>query len=187
MPLVVTGLIILNVLVFVLPYLVYFQGPSRDSFTNFLMLGWKENGAIEDGEYYRLLTAGFLHGSIVHLFFNMYSLWVVGRIIFLANLPVSFSPLQFVIIYFASLLGGSLCSYWFNPSPSVGASGALLGLLGALLVLSLRYGYTGLFSNILTNLVILVVLGFTVGRIDNWGHLGGFLTGAGVSALYLFL
>ena len=186
MPLVVTGLIIINVLIFVLPYLIYFEGPSRDSFTNFLMLGWKENGVIEDGEYYRLLTAGFLHGSVVHLFFNMYSLWTIGRIIFFANV-VTFTPLQFVIIYFSSLFGGSLFSYWFNPSPSVGASGAILGLLGALLMLSIRYQNADLFSNIALNLVVLVILGFTVGRIDNWGHLGGFLTGAGVSALYLFL
>ena len=183
MPLVVTGLIIINVIIFALPYLIYFEGPSRDSFTNFLMLGWKENGVIEDGEYYRLLTAGFLHGSVIHLFFNMYSLWIVGRGLLFSG----FTPLQFLIIYFASLFGGSVFSYWFNPAPSVGASGAILGLLGALLMVSIRYQNANLFSNILTNLVILVVLGFTVGRIDNWGHLGGFLTGAGVSALYLYL
>ena len=186
MPIVVLALIALNVLVFFLPYVVRIGGPYANSFQNFLLLGWKENSLINDGEYYRLLTAGFLHGSVLHLFFNMYSLWNIGTIMFDPRVT-TFTPLQFLLIYFSSLLGGSLFSYWFNASPSVGASGAVLGLLGALVVSSIVNNQPALLNNILTNLVILTILGFTVGRIDNWAHLGGFLTGAGVSGLFLFL
>lgn len=186
MPFAVTALIVINVVVFAIPYLVRVEGSYADSVVNFLMLGWKDNSLIRDGEYYRLLTSGFLHGSLTHLFFNMFSLWNIGGVMFRSGLP-TFSPLQFLLIYFLSLLGGSLFSFWFNPYPSVGASGAILGLLGALFTLSIVRGYSGLFSNIVGNIAILAILGFTVGRIDNWGHLGGFLTGAGVSAFLLFL
>jgi rhomboid protease GluP len=184
MPLVVTGLIVINLIIFVLPYIINFKGDYGSSTANLLALGWKDNSLIKDGEWYRLITSGFLHGDILHIFFNMYSLWSIGTIIF--N-PVSsiLTPLQFIILYFASLVGGSLASFFFNASPSVGASGAIFGLVGMLVVYSILNGDTQLLTSLGLNILLLAVIGFTSSNLDNWGHLGGFVTGAVVGYYFL--
>jgi rhomboid protease GluP len=181
MPIIVIGLIIINIIVFILPTLVKFSGVYPTSDLNFKSLGWKDNASIADGEYYRLITAGFLHGDITHLLLNMYSLWVVGMPIF--NI---FGALNFAIIYIVSLFGSSMASFWFNPSPSVGASGAILGLLGALTSYSILTGNTASLSQIGLNLLILVIYGFMSSIIDNWGHLGGYITGLAIGFVLLY-
>src|SRR4051795_7131372 len=83
--------------------------------------------AIEQGEYWRLITAGFLHAGLLHLGFNMFSLWVLGGI-----LEPAIGRLRFGLIYFVSLLAGSFGALLLEPSaPTVGASGAIFGLMGA--------------------------------------------------------
>ena len=85
--------------------------------------------AVTTGEWWRLITAGFLHGSIIHLLFNVYILWVFGT-----QLESIVGKAKLIIIYFASLFGGSLASYLFSPfgSYSIGASGAIFGIMGAM-------------------------------------------------------
>ncbi len=128
---------------------------------------------VSNGQWWLLITAGFLHGSILHLFFNAYILWVVG-----GQLENIVGSIKFTIIYFVSLLGGSLASYLFSPfgSYSVGASGAIFGLMGAMLVVGRKIQID--ISQITTLVLINVVLGFVISGIDWRAHLGGLAAGA---------
>ena len=124
------------------------------------------------GQWWLLITAGFLHGSIIHLLFNAYILWVIGSQ--LENIVGSF---KFTIIYFFSLIGGSLASYLFSPfgSYSVGASGAIFGIMGAMLIVGRKHNLD--ISQITTLVAINVVLGFVFSGIDWRAHLGGLAAG----------
>jgi membrane associated rhomboid family serine protease len=128
---------------------------------------------VTSGEWWRLITAGFLHGSILHLIFNVYILWVIG-----SQLESIVRNIKFIIIYFVSLLGGSLASYLFSPfgSYSIGASGAIFGLMGAMLVVGRKRNLD--ISQITTLVAINVVIGFVLSGIDWRAHLGGLATGA---------
>lgn len=175
-------LIAINVIAFFLPYVINFRGPG-DSFMNFIALGWKSNSDIRDGEYYRLLTSNFLHSDFFHLLFNMYALWSVGPSVL--NI---FQPLGFMLIYLFSGISGSLASYFFNPTPSVGASGAIFGLIGALFAFAIIYKQPSLLSQLFIVLVINFIYALDpVHRIDNFGHLGGLLTGFLLGLAFLVL
>ena len=129
--------------------------------------------SVTNGQWWLLITAGFLHGSIIHLLFNVYILWVLG-----SQLENIVGKTKFIIIYFGSLLGGSLVSYLFSPfgSYSIGASGAIFGLMGAMLVVGRKRNLD--ISQITTLVVINVVIGFVLSGIDWRAHLGGLAAGA---------
>jgi membrane associated rhomboid family serine protease len=133
------------------------------------------------GEYYRLLTSAFLHGGIVHLLLNMYALYLFGP-----QLEAALGRLRFVALYVLSALGGSALSYAFaSPvQPSLGASGAVFGLLGAYLVINRRLGRDN--TPVLVLLAINFVYGFLVPRIDWRAHLGGLITGALIAAAFAY-
>jgi membrane associated rhomboid family serine protease len=135
---------------------------------------------VTSGEWWRLISAGFLHGSIIHLLFNVYILWVIG-----SQLESIVGNVKFIIIYFASLLGGSLASYWFSPfgSYSIGASGAIFGLMGAMLVVGRKRNLD--ISQITTLVAINVVIGFVLSGIDWRAHLGGLAAGAFITWVLL--
>lgn len=179
----VSILIIINIAVFAIPYIVKFGYNTEQSIAIFQGLGLKNNAAIQDGEYYRLLTSTFLHGDLTHLLLNMFSLWQIGPgVLSIYRIP------GFLAIYILSGLGGSLASYFYNANNSVGASGSIFGLIGAL------FSYSILSSNfgLLNNLVLVVVLNFAFSlspgsRIDNFGHIGGLVTGIIVGGLILTL
>lgn len=133
---------------------------------------------IGDGEAYRFLTSMFLHAGIVHLGLNMWALWVVGRVI-----EQALGPARFLGLYLVSGLGGSLAVYLFTgPGYTVGASGAIFGLFGALFILLRRVGRDA--TSMLSLIVINVVFTFLVPGISIAGHLGGLATGT-VAALGL--
>ena len=129
------------------------------------------------GEYYRLLTSAFLHGGIVHLLLNMYALYLFGP-----QLEAALGRLRFIVLYVVSALGGSALSYAFaSPvQPSLGASGAVFGLLGAYLVINRRLGRSN--TPVLMLLAINLAYGFLVPNIDWRAHLGGLVTGGLVAA-----
>jgi membrane associated rhomboid family serine protease len=135
---------------------------------------------VTSGEWWRLITAGFLHGSIIHLLFNVYILWVIG-----SQLESIVGNVKFLTIYFVSLLGGSLASFWFSPfgSYSVGASGAIFGLMGAMLVVGRKRNLD--ISQITTLVAINVVIGFVLSGIDWRAHLGGLAAGAFITWVLL--
>jgi len=134
--------------------------------------------AVAGGELWRLFTSGFLHFGLIHLAFNMIALWVIGR-----DLEQVLGQARFLVVYFVSLLGGSLVVFLFeNPgSVTAGASGAVFGLMGGLAVvlLRLRRSPWPALSIILLN----VVISFVVPGISILGHLGGLLFGAAVDEL----
>jgi membrane associated rhomboid family serine protease len=136
--------------------------------------------SVASGKWWLLITAGFLHGSILHLLFNVYILWVIG-----SQLESIVGKAKFIIIYFVSLLGGSLVSYLFSPfgSYSIGASGAIFGLMGAMLVVGRKRNLD--ISQITTLVAINVVIGFVLSVIDWRAHLGGLAAGAFITWVLL--
>lgn len=129
-----------------------------------------------NGEVWRLITAGFLHASFLHLLFNMYVLWLLGT-----ELEEILGHLKFTSLYLVALLGGSTASYWYSDpaSFSVGASGAVFGLMGAFLVVGSRLRQD--VSQIVVLIAINIGIGFVVPGIDWRAHLGGLVSGAVVA------
>jgi rhomboid protease GluP len=135
---------------------------------------------MQDGEYWRLLSAMFMHGGLIHLAMNMYALWIAGH--FLENM-LGFK--WFSIFYILCGLGGSIGSIWWNDllTVSVGASGAIFGIIGMLtgmLLLGRIYqpeSRNRLLKNMLIIIGLNVALGLSIPGIDNAGHMGGLFTG----------
>ncbi|NDL57956.1 rhomboid family intramembrane serine protease [Phytoactinopolyspora mesophila] len=129
---------------------------------------------VVDGEWYRLLTAAFLHQEFWHIGLNMFALWILGS----ALEPV-LGRWRFLTLFLLSALGGSAVSLLGADHPyvmSLGASGAVFGLLGALFIVMRRFGRD--VSAVMVILAINVVIGFTMPRIDWRAHLGGLIVGA---------
>ena len=128
---------------------------------------------VADGEYYRLLTAAFLHGSLLHIALNMYAIYLFGP-----PLEAALGRVRYAALYLVSALGGSAVSYAFNrpDGASLGASGAVFGLLGAFLVVNRRMGRDT--SGVLVLLGINFVFGLIVDGIDWRAHLGGLIAGS---------
>jgi membrane associated rhomboid family serine protease len=137
--------------------------------------------AVADGEYYRLLTAAFLHGGTLHLLFNMLALYLLGP-----TLEAALGRTRFLALYLLSALGGSVTSYVLaSPlQPSLGASGAIFGLFGAMLVISRRLRAD--VAGIAVVLAINLVLSFTIPNIDWRAHLGGLVVGAIIAAGFAY-
>jgi len=124
-------------------------------------------------DYWRLLTSGFLHEGLLHIAFNMFFLFFMGRI-----LEPATGRLCFFAIYFASLLAGSFGALLFQPDiPTIGASGACFGILGALMVVAHARRISIWQSGLGPTLAINVVFTLTVSNISIGGHLGGFVGG----------
>lgn len=132
-----------------------------------------ELAGVLTGEWYRMFTAAFLHAGIFHLALNVLALWILG-----SSLEPVLGRWRFVALYVLSALGGSVASLLGMPlgGYSIGASGAVFGLFGALFVVARRFGRD--VSSVLVILGINVVIGFTVPGIDWRAHLGGLITGA---------
>jgi membrane associated rhomboid family serine protease len=129
--------------------------------------------AVADGEWWRIITSAFLHGSLLHIGFNMFLLWQLGK-----PLLDGFGWARFGLIYLTGLFGGSAAVLAFNwGAPTLGASGAVLGLAGALVAILWARGI-GLNQTSLTPLIGLnLFLPLLVGGISFWGHFGGIAAG----------
>ena len=131
---------------------------------------------IRDGEIWRLLTGEFFHGSILHLLVNMYSLYVIG-----SQVENFFGKAKYLLIYIFSAVTASALSIILNiNTASIGASGAIFGLTGALLYFGYYYRvYFGnaLISQIVPIIIINLIFGFTIPGIDNYAHIGGLIGG----------
>ena len=126
------------------------------------------------GQWYRLVTAGFLHAGLLHIFFNMYALFWLGRM-----LEPVLGHARFGALYFASLLTGSLGVMIVSPtSPTVGASGAIFGLFGTAIVMGRNRGIDLMASGLLPTLLLNLGLTFFPGtHISVGGHVGGLIGG----------
>ncbi len=134
-----------------------------------------------NGEYWRLLSSAFLHGGILHILFNMYVLFVLGP-----TLERILGHLRYSVLYIVAALGGAVASFMFSDilTVSVGASGAIFGLMGALVVAGRRLRYD--ITQVLVLLVINVVIGFMSPGVDWRAHLGGLVVGAAVAAVFVY-
>jgi len=134
---------------------------------------------VAHGEWYRLITAAFLHYGILHIGFNMYALYIVGP-----PLEAALGRLRFVVLYLLAGIGGSALSVAFGPigEQAAGASGAIFGLFAALYIIARhrRLATEGILITIVANLIFT----FAVPGIDWRGHVGGLVTGAAISLVY---
>jgi membrane associated rhomboid family serine protease len=156
----------------VLMYFGQTASPSNSVYEDFVLYG----PFVADGEWWRLLTAGFLHGGLPHLLLNMYALFILGRM-----LEPALGHVRFAALYFASLLAGSFGAIAMKPHAlTVGASGAVFGLMAAAFIFQRAQGIdpwrSGLGPVILLNLALPFI--FTNLNISIGGHIGGLIGGA---------
>jgi membrane associated rhomboid family serine protease len=129
--------------------------------------------SVAEGEWYRLVTSGFLHASLIHIGFNMLLLFFLGRLLE----PALGTP-RFVVLYFASLLAGSLGVLVLDPNAlTLGASGAIFGLAGATFVIARGRGMDAIASQIGFLIVFNLVFSFTISGVSIGAHLGGLVGG----------
>ena len=136
---------------------------------------------VSDGAWWQLVTSMFTHVEVWHLGFNMLALWFLGP-----QLELAVGRLRFLALFMLSGLAGSAVVYWFADAQvqTLGASGAIFGLLGALLVVAIKVG--GNVSQLGIWLLLNAVITFTFPNISWQGHLGGFLGGLAVGAVLVY-
>ncbi len=164
-------LIFINILFYVLSII-------SNSFYNSMVLNPSK---ILNGEYYRLLSCIFMHGGIIHLLCNMYCLYVIGP-----QVESFFGKIKYIIIYLLSGIIGSLMSLSITNSISLGASGAIFGLLGSILYFGYHYRVylsQAIKSQIIPIIVLNLFLGFILNGVDNAAHIGGLIGGVLVSMM----
>jgi membrane associated rhomboid family serine protease len=169
-PIVTMALIGVNVLVYLITVA---QGAGINSPGGSLFEKWALFGpAVANGDWWRLLTAAFLHGSILHIGFNMFVLYVVGGAV-----ESFMGPMRYLALYLVSGLAGSAGALVVNPTAlTVGASGAIYGIFGALLII--EYAQTGsLAGQAMTLIAINLAISFTIPGISWGGHIGGLIGG----------
>ena len=129
--------------------------------------------AVAEGEWYRLVTSAFLHEGIIHIGFNMFLLLILGRLLE----PALGTP-RFLVLYFASLLAGSLGALVVDPNAlGLGASGAVFGLAGAVFVIARGRGLDALASQIGFLIIFNLIFSFVYPNISIGAHIGGLVGG----------
>jgi membrane associated rhomboid family serine protease len=168
--LVTKSLVALNVFIYLI---TAFQGNGLNSPGGSLFNKWLLYGPdVANGDWWRLITSAFLHASLLHIAFNMYFLWFVG-----APVEAALGRGRFLLVYMVSGLAGSAGALVLTPDKrTVGASGALFGILGAALILERQRNYV-LGGSALALIVINLVLSFALANISIGGHIGGLIGG----------
>jgi rhomboid protease GluP len=170
------SLFALNIIIFALMTLA---GGSENPAT-LSAFGAKENYLIDDGQIWRFITPIFLHIGLLHLVFNSYALWIVGP-----QVEKLYGGPRFLVLYLLTGVAGVAASYGYHPDvPSAGASGAIFGLFGVLLVFSFKYRKTvpaffsqALGKGMLMTVAINLAIGYFIPQIDLSAHVGGFIAG----------
>ncbi|MCP5025994.1 MAG: rhomboid family intramembrane serine protease [Actinomycetia bacterium] len=172
-PVVTVGLIALNALVFLVDFAADSQSSPASSTLDLTSDGLLFGPLVADGEWWRVITSGFLHSSWFHLGSNLLMLWILGQ-----TLEPTVGRIQFGGIYAASLVAGSVGVLLLDPrAPTLGASGAVFGILGALIVIVRGRGISLTESGLGPLLVINLIITFGAPRISVGGHLGGLAGG----------
>jgi membrane associated rhomboid family serine protease len=154
---------------------------SRFGGSELITDGAVSRAAVADGEFWRLVTSGFLHAGLLHLMFNAFALYVLGSM-----LEPAVGRLRFAIVYFVSLLAGSFGALLVEPDAlTVGASGAIFGLMGAAVVVMRNRGINPMESGLGLWLGLNLVFTFAIPGISIGGHLGGLIGGA-LAAFLMF-
>jgi membrane associated rhomboid family serine protease len=190
-PLVTPILVGINVVVFVATLFTAGSTP-RSLGGRLLVRGGYDGGLFADGalvgsfvpdETWRLVSSGFLHANLLHIGFNMWVLWVLGQFV-----EPAIGRLRFTALYVTSLFGGALGVVLLDPTaPTVGASGAIFGLMGGALLVARENRIDLMRSGLLPTLVINLLITFTIPNISIGGHLGGAIVGAAAGAALTLL
>jgi membrane associated rhomboid family serine protease len=179
-PTVTTVLIAINVLAFIGSGTVGFgDAPGNSVYRNGVLWGPEID---INHEYWRLVTGAFLHANLLHIGFNMYLLWVLGQM-----LEPAIGSLKFAAVYFASLLAGSFGALLVDPNvPTVGASGAVFGLMGVAVMEMRARGIDPMQSGIGGLILLNLAITFVFSNISVGGHIGGLVGGflAGYVVVY---
>ena len=168
---VTVALVLVNIAVYV--FLAMHGGPTNED--PYYVAGVLYGPAVRHGEWYRIVTSGFMHGGIAHIGLNMVALYQIGTFV-----EAMLGSWRMLVVYAIALVGGGLAVVYFSPNdPTVGASGAIFGLFGALLAIGLRLGRRGraLISQTVPILAINLAFTFAVPFISKAGHLGGLASG----------
>lgn len=164
-PVITYALVAINVLLYLLSVM----------FPNILPAFALNRYYVKNGQLYRLITAIFLHANIFHIVCNCYSLYVIG-----IQLESFLGKWKYLFVYLLSGLAGSMLSLFFNSGFSVGASGAIFGMLGSLLYFGYHYRVyldSVIKSQIIPLIIINLLIGFSFSGIDNFAHIGGLIGG----------
>ena len=176
------ALIAINVIVFV----IELAGGGTGSFSgggDVIRDAGLHGPDVSDGDWWRVVSSGFLHAGFLHLLLNMYVLYVAGSI-----LEPGVGTPRFLGIYFVSLIAGSLGALIVDPNAvTVGASGAIFGLMAAVVVIARSRGVEQLASQFGLFIVLNLVLTFSISGISVGGHIGGLIGGFVAAALVLFV
>lgn len=174
-------LIAINLLVFLISAWISKNIFNIDIYT-LIIMGAKVNSLIDKGQVWRLITCAFLHGGLIHIFFNMYALKILGP-----EIEYVYGKVKYLVIYLLSAIAASIFSYIFGPqSVSVGASGAIFGLFGAMLIFGIKHRKQmgkAYMMNILQVIFVNVIIGISSSNIDNAAHFGGLIVGALIALL----
>ncbi len=173
-------LVAINVIVYIWEKLTGALDSSATLITHGALFG---PSVLQRGEWWRIFTSSFLHGSEIHILFNMIALWQVGSFV-----ELIYGTTRMACIYFFAALGYGLAVTWFTPDEvTVGASGAIFGLFSALAVAGIRMGAPGraILQQTIGIIVINLIIGFTMPNISNAGHIGGLVFGA-IAGLALY-
>jgi membrane associated rhomboid family serine protease len=175
------ALIGINVIVFLAELLG--GGPTAGGDSGSLIRDGGIHGpSVADGDWWRVVTGGFLHAGFIHLLFNMYVLYIAGSI-----LEPGIGTPRFLGIYFVGLLGGSLGAILIDPNATtVGASGAIFGLMAAVIVVARGRGIEQVASQFGLFVVLNLVITFSIPGISIGGHIGGLIGGGVAAALVIF-
>ena len=154
---------------------IFFSALNSDKLI--ILLGAKWNEGITRGEYWRFLTCTFLHGNLMHLFLNLAAIYIFGK-----EVESIYGTFRFLIIYLLSSWGAGLASYSFSDGIAIGASGVVFGIIGSLIIFFFRQrekvtGANLKFKSMYTLVIINLLFGFLLPRIDNYAHMGGLVTG----------
>ena len=181
-PYITYGILIINCIIFVLTFLYNVKNGNAlidslfgNSHAALHTFGGLKASLVRNGEYFRLITAAFNHNGLFHLLFNSYALYVIG-----SQLESYIGKLKYIIVYLVSAISGSLLAMALSDAWGAGASGAIFGLLGAILYFGYHYRvYLGtvIRSQIIPLILINLTIGFLSPEISNSAHIGGLIGG----------
>ena len=179
-PVVTIGLIAINIILF---FLTYFASGSNFNTKLVNMGGLTKGHVLINNEFWRLVTSMFLHGGLIHLLVNCYSLLIIG-----SQIESFYGKIKYFVIYLMSGIAGNLLSLLFigDNIVSIGASGAIFGLLGSLLYFG--YHFRVFLATVIRNQIIPIIIlnlgiGFIFSGINNFAHIGGLIGGLLISML----
>lgn len=138
-------------------------------------LGMTGGAALQLGHWYTVFSAIFLHGGLIHIFFNLWLLRYLGP-----EIEDALGPTRYFLMFMAAGVGGFVVSNWVDGAPTVGASGSIYGLFAARIALARAHGGElgqAISQQTMLWVALLFVLGFLQSHVNNWAHAGGFATG----------